>query len=331
MPILNYIAAEGTNPYENLALETALLESVKEEQCILYLWQNRRTVVIGRNQNALAECRSAQLEKDGGFLARRFSGGGAVFHDLGNLNFSFIADRRYYDVERQMDILLKAIGKLGICGEKSGRNDAVIDGKKFSGNAFSKKGERCCHHGTIMLHVDKEMISKYLNVSEQKLSSKGVASVKSRVCNLIDHCPDVTVERMKAAMTEAFGEVWGSEPVLLKSEEVDRGRQEELTNLLSSWEWRFGRRIPVSFECTNRFSWGDLTMLMEIQKGRIMDVVFYSDAIDSELVPELAEKLKGCRFVQEEIASFAGTMEGKDDLQNRMLRDIHDWILSLEL
>lgn len=331
MPVLNYIFAEGTNPYENLALESALLESVKEDQCILYLWQNRRTVVIGRNQNALAECRSAQLEKDGGFLARRSSGGGAVFHDLGNLNFSFIANRRYYNVERQMDILLKAIEKLGIHGEKSGRNDAVIEGKKFSGNAFSEKGERCCHHGTIMINVNKDMISKYLNVSELKLKSKGVTSVKSRVCNLVDYCPDVTVKQIESVMIEAFGEVWDGVPVMLELEEREKKRQKELVALLSSWEWRFGRKIPVSFECSNRFSWGDLTMMLEIQNGRIADLLLYSDAIDSELVPKLGKTLEGCRFIQEEIAKLTGTMEGKDELQSRMLRDIHDWIFSLEL
>ena len=179
----------GFNPYENLALEEMLLTHVPKESCILYLWQNQKTVVIGKNQNAWKECRFQELEADGGHLARRLSGGGAVFHDLGNLNFTFLIPSSDYDLSKQMSVILEAVRSLGIDAQKSGRNDVTVDGKKFSGNAFCQKGGNSYHHGTLMLRVDTQKVARYLNVSEKKLRSKGVSSVTSRVCNLCDFIP----------------------------------------------------------------------------------------------------------------------------------------------
>ncbi len=124
------------DPHTNLAMEDALLQSLPADTALLFLWQNRHTVVIGSGQNAWRECNTALLEKEGGTLARRSSGGGAVYHDLGNLNFSFIVPREDYDVDRQLHVVTDAVRRLGLAAEKSGRNDLLIDGRKFSGNAF---------------------------------------------------------------------------------------------------------------------------------------------------------------------------------------------------
>ncbi|MEG1126893.1 MAG: lipoate--protein ligase, partial [Oscillospiraceae bacterium] len=177
------IEADGTNPYRNLAVEEFLTDNVPAETCILYLWQNAKTVVIGNNQNAWQECKTQALHEDGGHLARRLSGGGAVFHDDGNLNFTFILPRDDFDIARQSEVIMRAVSSFGVCVERSGRNDILANGQKFSGNAFFRRRNSAYHHGTLLINVDMQNLSHYLNVSAAKLESNGVKSVKSRVCN----------------------------------------------------------------------------------------------------------------------------------------------------
>ena len=164
MADLILIRSSSLNPYENLGLEEYLTTHTKPCQCILYLWQNAPTVVIGRNQNCWAECRLDAMKEDGVLLARRLSGGGAVYHDLGNVNFTFMARTPLYSVERHLDVILTALSYLGIRGEKTGRNDLTVQGKKFSGNAFYRQGEYCCHHGTLLLDTDAGAMGRYLAV-----------------------------------------------------------------------------------------------------------------------------------------------------------------------
>ena len=175
---ITYIESNQFSPYRNLAVEEYLLLHCEDKECILYLWQNQNTVVIGRNQNAWKECRTTKLEEEGGHLARRLSGGGAVYHDLGNINFTFLISKEEYDLDRQLQVIIGAMEILGLKAEKSGRNDILIDGKKFSGNAFYEQEKHCYHHGTIMVGVNMETLSRYLTVSKDKLKSKGVDSVK---------------------------------------------------------------------------------------------------------------------------------------------------------
>ena len=161
---LQIIIGDQDNPYLNLAVESELLDNFLENTITLFLWRNKQTVVIGTNQNPYSECDVASLLNEGGHLARRRTGGGAVYHDLGNLNFSFIADKKIYDVKRQMTVIQKALLNFGLETEVSGRNDITYQGRKFSGNAFAKTKYQGLHHGTIMIKTDGEKLQKYLKL-----------------------------------------------------------------------------------------------------------------------------------------------------------------------
>ena len=218
-----YICSENTSPYYNLALERSLFDFVDEDTVILYLWQNSHTIVIGKNQNAYAECKVDEFIKDGGTLARRPSGGGAVYHDLGNLNFSIICKESIAKEHTYQRIVKEALGYFGIVSEFNGRNDLTVDDKKFSGNAFYVKDDVLCQHGTILINSDFKELSKYLTPDISKLERNHVKSVESRVVNLSEISEQITVESMKEAMIKATNAVrLGKEPTESKVEEYKK-------------------------------------------------------------------------------------------------------------
>lgn len=294
--------ATGTDPYENLAVEEYLLEHVEEESCILYLWKNRHTVVLGRNQNAWQECRCARLEADGGSLARRLSGGGAVFHDLGNLNFTFLLRSSDYDLERQLAVIVEACRGLGLSAQRSGRNDVLCQGRKFSGNAFYHHRGRSYHHGTLLVDVDLGAMGRYLSPSPAKLQAKGVPSVRARVVNLRELCPALTVEEMGRRMEAAFGQVYGLPVHTIQEQELDLREIRQLAQRNRSWEWLYGRDLPVDLRCARRFEWGELSVQLQADQGVVRGAAVYSDAMDWTLAPRLEEALTGCPLRQEAMA-----------------------------
>lgn len=328
---LYYIFSTQTNPYWNLALEDYLLHSVKPDEIIFYLWQNEKTVVIGRNQNSWKECNLAQLEKDKGFLARRLSGGGAVFHDLGNLNFTFLAQESHYDVSKQLDVIVETVKTFGIPAEKSGRNDIVVDTKKFSGNAFYKTGKKCNHHGTLLLDVDMEKLPYYLHVAPEKLQMKGVDSVRSRVINLRELNPDINLEKMKEALIDSFQKVYEGtlEEKRLSSDaekEIQKGAQ-----FFGSEEWNYGKKIPFDYEMEKRFSWGDVWLQFQINKGRVQNGTIWSDGLDADFLAEIPAKLAGEKFSSDALVEKINSFSEENPLQREMKRDLSQWIYEQEI
>lgn len=312
--------SDSIDPYDNLALEAVLLEKVQENECILYLWQNQRTVVIGRNQNAWKELKVALLNEEHGFVARRYSGGGAVFQDLGNLNFTFLVHESIYDVDKQLSVILKALLKLDIHAEKNGRNDLTVDNRKFSGNAYYKKNKQCYHHGTLLVNANMEDMSRYLNVSMDKLKSKGVTSVRSRVANLCEFKPDLTIECLKEKLVEAYYEIYGSYE-LLELDQLDHQRFEELKNQFGSWDWLYGRNIQFDYQLTKRFSWGEIDLQLSVDKGLIQSLNCYSDAMDQDFIMRVKEKLTGCRYEESAMQAAIPEHAYAEDLKEL----IHDF------
>lgn len=233
-----YIESNSTDPYFNLAVERVLFENAGADEIILYLWQNANTVVIGRNQNAYTECNLEVMKENGVRLARRTTGGGAVFHDLGNMNFSFIMPTEMKTEGIPEKLIMKSCTHFGIEAEITGRNDICTRGRKFSGNAFCQTKTTYLHHGTILVDADTSKMKDYLNVSKEKLASKGVKSVSSRVINLIDICPDLTIRAFWNSMKESFEEMYSGLISQMDFNEVKKDSQtEELRSFYSSDKW----------------------------------------------------------------------------------------------
>ena len=313
----NYFAeSKEYNPWKNLAIEKNLADSVRPGDLLLYLWQNENTVVIGRNQNALRECKASLLEAEGGFFARRTTGGGAVYQDLGNLCFTFLASPERYDLERQMKVIAKACRKFGIETEFSGRNDIITkDGYKFSGNAFSVTSKCKIQHGTLMIDVNKEKLGRYLTPSEEKMKAKGVKSVKSRVCNLKELNAEVTVDAMKQALEEAFREEYGEFERVGLVKDADACTcagscgfgDANICSLASSafrktyeqyasWDWRYGKSPECETVYQKRFDWGEVEVHLKMKNLCIQECKVYSDALDVELPVKIESLLTNQRF-----------------------------------
>jgi len=327
---LAYIETACINPYENLAMEEYLFSKCEDDEVILYLWQNENTIVIGKNQNAWKECQIQKIEEDGAVVARRISGGGAVYHDLGNLNFTFLASKTNYNLQRQLNVILRGVQKMGIHAEPSGRNDILVDGYKFSGNAFHENKGRCYHHGTIMVDVKLGELNKYLNVSLKKLESKGINSVRSRVANLVEYNPDLTIERLKEALREAFEEVYGDSSRMMNEDELDREKIRLLYEKYASWDWVYGKKFDFQYEVSNRFDWGLVDIQFQVDSGKIKDVAVYSDSLVPEIIQSLPDALRGIRYNNQVIANKVGELHS-DDQKEVMLRDIEEWLRKVDL
>ena len=313
MPLNRYLETSCVDPYENLALEELLFET-QGEGTTFYLWQNERTVVIGRNQNAWRECRVEQLEGEAGKLARRSSGGGAVFHDLGNLNFTFIMPRENYDLVRQLGVIQKAAAMFGIETSFTGRNDLVLTstGEKFSGNAFRFSSNVALHHGTILINADFSRLGRYLAPSQMKLESKGVKSVVSRVTNLGLQNPALTVESMKTVLREAFQEEYGAyEPHswdLIDQDALNAKREK-----YASWDWKFGTTPAFNVSFENRFPFGCMELLLNVQNGLVSSCACYTDAMDDTLATRVEGLLAGCVYGSGELCARLNDSVGAEE------------------
>lgn len=316
---ISVMEADGTSPYRNIAAEECLLHDVTPGQCILYLWQNQRTVVIGRNQNAYDECDVTALEADGGHLARRLSGGGAVYHDLGNLNFTFLAPTADLDVGSQTETILRAVRKVGVDAERTGRNDLTARGRKFSGHAYYHTGDRSYHHGTLMVTVDTGSLSRYLRVSPLKLRDKGVRSVRSRVCNLSDLVPDLSVRALAGALREAFEEVYGGHAEELLVADIGKDRLEAATARFASRAWldKGGRPFGTSHEA--RFDWGTARLELAETGGSITRAALWTDGLDADELDAVPRALVG---VSVEATCIAEALVRGTGMPPRMAEDL---------
>ena len=307
------ISSLGFDPYYNLSLEEYLLEQTPDQGCILYLWQNQHTVVIGKNQNPWAECRLSLLQEEGGHLARRLSGGGAVYHDLGNLNFTFLCKEKNYDLDKQLSVIKRAAELAGVPAEFSGRNDLLAYGRKFSGNAFYRGKVNSYHHGTLLVDADMEKLQRYLSPPKAKLESKGIASVRSRVVNLKELSPALTCDKMKEFMEIAFTEIYGNAAELTLSESEQQAVL-QLRTRYASEQWLLGRALPFTCRMEGRLPFGHLELQLQVTGGVIEDLQVYTDAMDADLPQAITRALKNCPFGSESMCQALAKLDNADTL-----------------
>lgn len=331
---LRILKSAVTNPWFNLATEDWIFQALDPQSHTLFLWRNSETVVIGRSQNPWVECKTDKMAEDDVFLARRQSGGGAVFHDLGNTNFTFLSPKADYDQDANFTIIINALKKLGVDATLSGRNDMQVGDKKISGSAFKHSVDRSFHHGTLLVNADMQKLGDYLNPHPLKLQAKGIKSVRSRVANLVEFNDAINHETLSQAMIEAFCEYYGQEVEAIPVEELDEATLAQEPHLnkyyqqMADWEWRFGKTPEFSHHLETRFDWGLIDLHLDVKQAVITEVVIFSDALNVELIEALKESLTGVKYNKDDIkAELNELKQMQPDLADQ-IDDFCGWLIS---
>lgn len=295
---MRYLESPCHDPRWNLALEQYVFDHADRSHGYLMLWQNANTIVVGKYQNTVAEINNEYVREKNITVVRRLSGGGAVYHDMGNLNFTFIVDAS--DVERInfrmfCEPIMRALATFGVTAELSGRNDITVDGKKISGNAQYLREGRVMHHGTILFDSDPAVIGNALHVDREKLASKGVKSVVSRVTNLRAHLPEgTTLADFKARLVEELAKSEVMEQMTLTEEDLAR-IDEIKRERYDTWEWNYGRSPGYTDSRRRRIEGvGTVEVSLELKGETIRQIQFFGDFFENSDITALADALKGC-------------------------------------
>lgn len=309
------INIKTVDPAYNLAVEEVLFDALKTEgEEYFLLWQNAPSVIVGRHQNTMEEVNEAYVKAHNIPVVRRSTGGGAVYHDLGNLNFSFL---RYMErgedtsFGRYINPIIQALRSIGINAEMSGRNDMLVDGKKFSGNAQKKSGQKILQHGTILVSLDTSHLTDILTGNPDKYQSKGVASHKSRVANLIEFLPQMKPEELMEKIRSVLMRFLVDEEIELPGEAAEKAKR-LADEKYRTWEWNFGKSPAFQVKFRKRFPFGAVDFYADIKHGKIESCRFYGDFFAHKDISGLETALRGTLFRKEDMVkalSAAGAAE----------------------
>ncbi|MGE6441355.1 lipoate--protein ligase [Psychrobacter sp. NPDC078409] len=327
---LRILKSTVTNPWFNLATEDWIFNTLNPDSHTLFLWRNSETVVIGRSQNPWVECKTDKMEADDVFLARRQSGGGAVFHDLGNTNFTFLSPSDAYDQEANFTIIINALKKLDIDATLSGRNDMQVDDRKISGSAFRHAADRSFHHGTLLVNANMQKLGDYLNPHPLKLKAKGIKSVRARVANLVDFNETINHKILSDAIIEAFCEYHGEIAQVEQLDEASLAKQPTLNayyQQMADWDWRFGKTPEFTHHIETRFDWGMMDVHMDVKQAMITEVVIFSDALNVELIDLLKDTLTGVKYNKPEIKNKLDELAKAQPELAAQVGDFEQWLV----
>lgn len=298
---LNYLDLTTTDPAWNLAAEQYVFDHLPKDRMYLMLWQNDNAIIIGKHQNTLAEINEAYVKEHGIKVVRRLSGGGAVYHDMGNLNFTLITDDTGSAIDFRLfcQPVIRALQKVGVTAELNGRNDMTIGGQKFSGNAQYRKNGRVMHHGTILFDSNPEVLSSALKVNEEKIRAKGVKSVRSRITNVRPHLPkDMTLPQFRRVLLDSIlEETPGEEYTLTEADlaAIDHIRAQRY----DTWQWNYGASPACDLVKHRRFEGcGTVEAHIRLQRGVITGIDFRGDFFSTEDPVALSALLEGCPLEQ---------------------------------
>src|SRR5690625_4322455 len=298
--MVKFIDNKGiTDPYINLAIEEYVLKNFGEKDTYLLFYVNEPSIIVGKNQNSVEEINTDYVDENNIKVVRRLSGGGAVYHDLGNLNFSFITKDdgdSFHDFQKFTQPVVEALNKIGVPAELVGRNDLQIEGRKFSGNAqFSTKG-RMFSHGTLMLDSELEHIVSALNVKKEKIESKGIKSIRSRVTNISEYLDEpITMDAFKEIILKYIFDVKNvSDVPTFELTQADWDNIYEISkNRYQKWEWNYGKSPAYNKQASHKFPSGLLDVRLDVDKGKIKNCKIFGDFFGLGEVTDIEEKLIG--------------------------------------
>lgn len=298
---MKYITNESNNPHYNLAFEEYCFKNLPREENYVILWINGPAIIVGKNQNTVGEINQRYVDENNIKIVRRVTGGGAVYHDLGNLNFSLISNQEGDEKIdfREINVpILKSLEKLGVQAEFTGRNDLTVEGKKISGIAQSVHKRRILNHGTILFDTDLTVLSDALKVRKDKIESKGVKSVKSRVTNIKPYLDkDTDILTFKHLLLKSIFE-FHNEPMeeLVLTDQQKSEIDKLYEDRYSKWEWNYGESPNFTYKNYKRYPFGSLEIGLQVKNGLITDSRIYGDFFGTRDVGELEEKLIGQRY-----------------------------------
>ncbi len=314
----------STDPYFNLAAEEYLL--LHESGQYFLLWRNAPAIIIGRNQNAHAEINEDYVRDKNIPVVRRISGGGAVFHDLGNINFTFITnlkEQKKVDFESLARPVVQALNRMGVPARFEGRNDLTIHGRKFSGNAQHISKNRVLHHGTLLYDANVTDLSKALRPDELKFRDKAVKSVHKRITNISSHLPRSTpIEDFTAELLQAVGDRLGTSKFLTFTESQEKDIYALREDKYAKWEWNFGTTPPYTHHQKIRTQGGTVEMVLNVRKGRIRTARFYGDFFGSRDISELTCQLEGIPHERSALDNVLRSLDLSQYMYNVNLEEI---------
>ena len=327
---MKFIDWKETDPRINLAFEEYVFNQMDQNESYFLLWQNNNAVIVGKHQNTIEEINQEYVKANGIRVVRRLSGGGAVYHDMGNLNFTFIVDdngREPFDFKTFTRPLVGALQSLGVDAEFNSRNDIAIEGKKFSGNAQYARSGRILHHGTILFNSELSAIQRALKVKKDKIESKGVKSIKNRVTNIADYLDEsYSLEDFKKLLLAFMFKDEKLQKMELSGE--DFAAIEKIKNeKYGTWDWNYGKSPLYNLRKDRKCDFGLITILLQVEKAVIKDIHFYGDYFGNGDMHELEALLTGIKPNEEALSAALAGVELADYINGLDSKTLIDLIL----